>query len=72
MATRQENIKKINENRIQTTRRKILNCVKGMFADEYRKKSGAWHYGKISEETGISRQIIAKYIKQFKEEGILD
>jgi len=71
MATRQEHINKVNEKRKQTTRRKILNCTQGMFADEYKKQSGAWHYGKISEETGISVKTVARYIKQFEEEGIL-
>jgi len=33
MATRQEHISKVNEGRKQTTRRKILNCVTGMFVD---------------------------------------
>lgn len=71
MATRQEHINRVNESRKQTTRRKILNCVKSMFVDDYKKNSGAWHYGKISEETGISVKTVARYIKQFEEEGIL-
>lgn len=71
MATRKEHIDKLNEDRKKTTRRKILNCVTGLMANDYKKKSGAWHYGKISEETGISTKTIARYIKQFEEEGIL-
>ena len=71
MAKLSDHIKSVHESRKQATKRKILNCVKGMFADDYKKKSGAWHYGKISEETGISTKTIARYIKQFEEEGIL-
>jgi len=72
MATRKEHIDKLNADRKKTTRRKILNCVTGLMANDYKKKSGAWHYGKISEETGISTKTIARYIKQFEEEGILN
>ena len=37
-----------------------------MFADEYKKKSGAWHIGKISEATGLHRTIVSKYLKQWE------
>jgi len=71
MATRKEHIDKVNEIRKDATRRKILNCVTGLMVIDYKKKSGAWHYGLISKDTGVSTKTIAKYIKQFKEEGIL-
>lgn len=71
MATRREHIDKVNEIRKDATRRKILNCVTGLMVIDYKKKSGAWHYGLISKDTGVSTKTIAKYIKQFKEEGIL-
>jgi len=71
MATRKEHIDKVNQERKQTTRRKILNCVTGLMANDYKKKNGTWHYRKIGEETGISTKTIARYIKQFEKEGIL-
>jgi hypothetical protein len=69
MATRLEHINKVNAKRKNDTRRKILNCTKGMFADDYKKKSGAWHLGKISKETGLSTKTISNFLKEYQDEN---
>jgi hypothetical protein len=54
----------------ERARKVVINVITGMFADEYKKKSGAWHYGKIAEATGLHREVVAKYVKQF-EKGLI-
>jgi len=50
----------------EKTRKAVLNVVTGMFADEYKKKSGAWHIGKISQATGVNEKTVSKYLKEFQ------
>ena len=65
--TRIENMKKINADKIDRNYRKVVNLLTGLFADDFKKKSGAWHYGKICEELHLSPNTVKKYIKQFEE-----
>jgi len=53
----------------EKARKAVINAITGLYADEYKKKSGAWHIGKIVEATGVSRNIVAKYIKEFEKEN---
>jgi len=64
MATRLEHIAKVNAEREEITRKKIQNICSGMFADEYRKKSGAWHIVKLSEDLKMNRKTVSKYLKE--------
>jgi phage antirepressor YoqD-like protein len=66
MATRLEHIKKVNAEREETTRKKIMNTCSGMFADEYRKKSGAWHIGKIAKDLNLTEKTVSKYLKEME------
>ncbi len=61
--TRIENMKRINKERAEEKRRKILNALSGMFADDYKKKNGKWNISKIAKELNISRDTVKKYIK---------
>jgi len=54
--------------RAEKARKTVLNTITGLFADEYKKKSGSWHIGKISKKTGVSRNVVAKYIKEYEAE----
>jgi hypothetical protein len=62
MASRIEHMKKINELRKLDTERKILNCINGMFKDDYIKPSGKWNIAKICKDTGLHRNTVYKYI----------
>lgn len=64
MATRLEHIERVNAEREEISRKKIINTCSGMFANEYKKKSGAWHIGKIAEDLKMSRNTVAKYLKE--------
>ena len=64
MATRLEHIKKVNAEREEANRKKIINICSGMFAQEYRKKSGSWHISKIAEDLKMSRNTVVKYLNE--------
>ena len=64
MATRSEHMKAINEKRKSKTKKKILNVITGLYADEYKKKSGSWHLGKIAKATGVSEKTVRKYMRE--------
>ncbi len=61
--TRQENMRRISKNKEEANKRKIINLLTGLYADDYKKKNGNWHYGKISEVVGLSSKTVAKIIK---------
>ncbi len=62
--TRVENMKKINEERAEEKKRKILNAITGMFAEDLKKKNGKWNIVKISKELNISQNTVKKYLPQ--------
>ena len=68
LATRQEHMKKINKERQELTKKKVLSCVTGMFEFEYKKKNGDWNISKIAKESGTSRNTVYKYIENLKED----
>lgn len=52
----------------EKARRAVITAVTGLYADDYRKKSGAWHIGKIAEATGLHRDVVSKYLKEWEAE----
>jgi len=62
--TRTQRALKNSEARAQKTKRKVLNLVTGMFAEEYKKKSGKWNVSKIAIEAGVTRDSVRKYLKE--------
>ena len=62
--TRTQIALKNSEARAQKTKRKVLNLVTGMFAEEYKKKSGKWNVSKIAIEAGVTRDSVRKYLKE--------
>ncbi len=67
MATRKEHIKKVSAQKAEKNKRIVINLITGLYADDYKKKNGNWHYGKIAEITGISSKTVAKIIKELKQ-----
>jgi len=59
--TRQENMIKINIEKGEEARRKVLSITSGMFAEEY-KRAGKWNVSKIAKDLKMSRNTVAKYI----------
>ena len=64
MATRQEQARKMHTKLAQDTKRKVLNFITGMFAQEYKKKDGNWNIMKIAKDTGTTRPTVYKYIQE--------
>jgi len=64
--TRQERARKNAEAKALKAKKAVINAVTGLYADEYKKKSGAWHIGKIAEATGLHREVVSKYLKQWE------
>lgn len=66
LMTRQQNIKKINNNKKANTDRLISNCINGMFSQEYKKPNGKWNIAKISKDTNLHRNTISTYLKSLE------
>jgi len=66
--TRQERALSNSKARADKARKAVINTITGIFSDEYKKKSGAWHMGKIAEATKLNRKVVSKYLKQWEEE----
>lgn len=62
MATRQEHAKKIHTKLANDTKKKVLNCITGMFAHEYKKPNGSWNVTKIAKDSGTTRPTVMKYL----------
>jgi len=62
MATRQEHALKNSRKIAEKSKKKILNCITGMFKDDYKKKDGSWHISKIAKDSGTSRNTVMKYL----------
>jgi len=68
MASRTEHIKKVTAEKAKKNRRAIINIMTGLYCNDYKKKSGAWHFGKIAEATGLSSKTVGKIIKEIEEQ----
>jgi len=68
MASRAENMKRISRNKAERNKRAVINVMTGLYADDYKKKNGAWHFGKIGEATNLSAKTVAKIIKEIEAE----
>jgi hypothetical protein len=65
MASRQEHIKKVNENRELKTRNKIRSLVDDIFMqDQIKLKNGKFKISAIAKLTEIHRKTVAKHLKK--------
>ena len=67
MASRSEHMKKLNQKKAELNKRAVINIMTGLFADDYKKKSGAWHISKIAKALGIHRETVSKIIKEIQQ-----
>lgn len=49
------------------SRDKVINCITGLMKDNYKKKNGSWHIGKIAEDTNLTPKTVSKHIKSFED-----
>lgn len=66
MATRQQNMAKINEKRKEDCRRVIIGLITGLTSFEYKKPNGKWHVSKIAKDTKLDRKTIYKYLAEYE------
>jgi len=62
--SRSEHIKQVHEKRREDSRRKIVNLITGLYASDYKTKTGKWNISKIARETRLSRPTVQKYLKE--------
>lgn len=62
--TRQERALANTKAREEKAKAKVINAVTGLMSDIYKKKNGAWHIGKIAEDTNLYRDTVSKYLKE--------
>jgi len=66
--SRQDHIKKVNEQRKNIARNKIINTITGILAEtEYKKKNGKWNISKLAKDLNLNRNTVSKYIKEYEE-----
>ena len=66
MATRQQQMKKINEKRKEESYRKIVGLISGLTSFEYKSKNGSWNISKIAKDLKITRPTVYKYIQEYE------
>ena len=64
--SRSEHIKQVHEKRREDSRRKIVNLITGLYASDYKTKTGKWNISKIARETRLSRPTVQKYLKELE------
>ncbi len=64
VATRQEHARKIAKKNSEETRKKVLNCITGIFKDDYLsdRKDTKWNISKIAKDSGTTRPTVMKYL----------
>jgi len=62
--SRSEHIKQVHAKRREESKRKVLSLVTGMFADDYKTKTGKWNISKIAKELNMGRDTVRKYLKE--------
>jgi len=62
--TRQERAKANSVAKAEKSRKKVINAITGLYANELKKKNGKWHISKIAETTNLDRDTVSKYLKE--------
>jgi len=65
MATRKENMNKINQERVQQISKKIYDILNGPNIFIYKKPNGKYNIQKIAQDLKISRNSVYKYLDNF-------
>ena len=61
-----------NAQKIKEEKRKIiLSIVKGMFAEDYKKKDGTWNISKLARDLKMDPKTIRKHLRELTEKGLL-
>jgi len=66
--TRSEHLRNVKKEEARRNRANVINLITGLMSNEYKKKSGAWHFGKIAEVAKLTSKTVAKIIKEYENE----
>jgi hypothetical protein len=66
LMTRQERARANAVKREKESKAKVINMITGLYADEFKKKSGAWHLRKIAEATKLTPKTVSKHLKNYE------
>lgn len=65
MATRQEQMRKVNENKKIATWNKIKSVLDNMFLqNEIKMKNGKWKILAIAKKAGLHRETVSEHLKE--------
>ena len=70
MATRQEHMRKVSKNKAEKNRKAVINLITGLYAEDYKKKSGSWHLSKIAKDLHLNRETVSKIVRAYEESKI--
>ena len=66
--TRSEHMKNVKKKEEEANRIKVVNAITGLMSEEYKKKSGTWHIGRICAATNLSHNTVKKYIREYEKQ----
>ncbi len=66
MATRQQNMIKLNKDKAAKAKRVIFGLLSGLTSFEYKKPSGKWNVSKLAKDSKLARDTVYKYLEEFK------
>jgi len=67
--TRSERALQNAKNREEQAKKRVLMAVTNLISADFKKKNGKWNIAKIAKHLEMSRNTVAKHLKQLKEEG---
>jgi len=66
--TRRERSEANAKLKFERSKKAIINTITGLYADEYKKKNGSWHIGKIAKAVSMTEKTVAKHLKEYERE----
>ena len=69
--TRTERAKLNAKMKYERAQAAVLGLVKGLIADEFRKKDGSWNVTRIAKHLGMDPKTIRKHLRELTEKGLL-
>ena len=66
LATRQQNMIKLNKDKAEKAKRVIIGLITGLTSFEYKKQSGEWNISKLAKDTKLTRPTVYKYLKEYE------
>ena len=66
MATRQQNIIRLNKEKGEKAKRVIIGLITGLTSFEYKKPSGEWNVSKLAKDAKLARDTVYKYLAEYE------